>query len=85
MAPAVDGAILEALGLDAKDTKMSAHGGSGFSSTFKLSTTVDGQAKHYFIKTGSGADAETMFQGNGGSIVYFYLIFIEWRFLQDAR
>ncbi len=63
MAPAVDGAILEALGLDANATTMSSHGGSGFASTFKLSTTVDGQPKHYFVKTGSGADAETMFKG----------------------
>ncbi|OAA67712.1 phosphotransferase enzyme family protein [Akanthomyces lecanii RCEF 1005] len=68
MAPAVDGAILEALGLDANATTMSSHGGSGFASTFKLSTTVDGQPKHYFVKTGSGADAETMFKGEHASL-----------------
>ncbi|OAQ99422.1 hypothetical protein LLEC1_04998 [Akanthomyces lecanii] len=68
MASAVDGAILEALGLNANDTTMSSHGGSGFASTFKLSTTVDGQPKHYFVKTGSGADAETMFKGEHASL-----------------
>lgn len=63
MAPSVDPAILKALALDADETKISSHGGSGFASTFKLSTTVDGKPRHYFVKTGSGADAETMFKG----------------------
>lgn len=63
MAPAVDSVILEALGLSSNDTTMQSHGGSGFASTFKLSTTIDGQPKHYFVKTGTGADAEIMFQG----------------------
>lgn len=63
MAPAVDSAILEALGLDASTTTMRSHGGSGFASTFKLSTTADGQPTHYFVKTGRGADAEIMFKG----------------------
>lgn len=63
MAPAVDGAIIEALGLDTSDTSIASHGSSGFASTFKLSTTVDGKPKQYFVKTGSGADAETMFKG----------------------
>lgn len=61
----VDSAILTALGLDAANTKISSHGGSGFSSTFKLSTTLDGQSKNYFVKTGTGQDAEEMFKGNG--------------------
>ncbi|KAJ6783147.1 hypothetical protein PWT90_01445 [Aphanocladium album] len=68
MTPAVDGAILEALGLDANDTNITSHGGSGFASTFKLSTTVDGKPKQYFVKTGSGADAETMFKGEHASL-----------------
>lgn len=63
MAPSLDPAILKALGLDAETTKMSAHGGSGFASTFKLWGTVDGEEKTFFVKTGSGKDAETMFKG----------------------
>ncbi|TLS25970.1 hypothetical protein PpBr36_07453 [Pyricularia pennisetigena] len=63
MAPSVDPAILKALGLDAEKTKMSSHGGSGFASTFKLWGTVSGDEKIYFVKTGSGKDAETMFRG----------------------
>ena len=61
--PVVDPAILEALGLDVAHTTIASHGGSGFASTFKLSTTVDGQQRHYFVKTGTGKDAELMFRG----------------------
>lgn len=63
MAPGVDSAILEALGLDPSTTKIATHGGSGFASTFKLSSTVDGETKNYFVKTGTGKDAELMFTG----------------------
>lgn len=63
MAPNVDPAILDALGLDPASTKLSSHGGSGFSSTFKLSSTVDSKPVNYFIKTGSGKDSEVMFRG----------------------
>ncbi|KAI6354595.1 hypothetical protein MCOR25_008539 [Pyricularia grisea] len=68
MAPSLDPAILKALGLDAETTKMSAHGGSGFASTFKLWGTVDGEEKTFFVKTGSGKDAETMFKGEHASL-----------------
>lgn len=65
MAPpstAVDPAILDALGLDASRTKMASHGGSGFSSTFKLTTTsTDGESTSYFVKTGA---SELMFRGS---------------------
>lgn len=61
--PAVDPAIINALGLDPAVTEMTSHGGSGFSSTFKLKTVVDGEEKNYFVKTGSGPDAEVMFRG----------------------
>ncbi|KND94529.1 Ketosamine-3-kinase [Tolypocladium ophioglossoides CBS 100239] len=64
MAPRVDPAILEALGLDANRTRIAPHGGSGFSSTFKLSSTVGGQPVSYFVKTGTGKDAELMFRGS---------------------
>lgn len=63
MAPSLDPAILKALGLDVETTNMSTHGGSGFASTFKLCGTVNGREKTFFVKTGSGKDAETMFRG----------------------
>lgn len=63
MAPNVDPAILEALGLDPAATQIASHGGSGFASTFKISSQVDGQDRNYFVKTGSGSDSELMFRG----------------------
>lgn len=63
MAGKVDPAILEALALDPQATKIASHGGSGFASTFKLSSTVDGKEKNYFVKTGTGSDSELMFKG----------------------
>ncbi|KAJ9130158.1 Fructosamine kinase [Pleurostoma richardsiae] len=68
MAPSVDPAILEALGLDPSSAKIASHGGSGFSSTFKLSGTAGGEEKNYFVKTGSGKDAEVMFTGEHASL-----------------
>lgn len=64
MGPSVDAAILDALGLDASQTKIASHGGSGFASTFKLSTSVCGRPMNYFVKTGSGKAAEVMFRGS---------------------
>jgi hypothetical protein len=63
MAPKVDTAILKALGLDASKTHITSHGGSGFASTFRLSSTLDGEEVNYFVKTGTGDDAEVMFRG----------------------
>lgn len=63
MKSAVDSAVLKALGLDENQTSISSHGGSGFSSTFKLSSVVNGEPINYFVKTGSGENAETMFKG----------------------
>lgn len=37
-------------------------GGSGFSSTFKITSEVGGETKTYFVKMG-GADSKTMFAG----------------------
>ncbi|KAL2214152.1 fructosamine kinase [Sarocladium strictum] len=69
MAPSVDPAIIEALGLDASATSMtSASGGSGFASTFKLSTTADGKPKSYFVKTASSKESEVMFRGEHASL-----------------
>lgn len=63
MAPKLDSAILDTLKLDATCTKITAHGGSGFAATFKISTEVSGQQLNYFVKTGSGTSAEIMFRG----------------------
>lgn len=64
MAPSsVDSAILEALGLDPDTTEIVTHGGSGFSSTFKLTASKNGQKVNYFVKTGAGPDSEIMFRG----------------------
>jgi protein-ribulosamine 3-kinase len=63
MATAVDPAIVAALKLDAENSKITSHGGSGFSSTFRLSGTKHGKSVSYFVKIGSGPDAEVMFRG----------------------
>ena len=68
MAPGVDSAILEALGLDPQNARQASHGGSGFSSTFKLSGVKDGRDVNYFVKTGTGKEAETMFAGEHASL-----------------
>lgn len=64
----VDPAILAAVGLDAKDARQASHGGSGFSSTFKLTGAKDGREVSYFVKTGTGEDAEVMFRGEHASL-----------------
>ncbi|KAK1774822.1 Fructosamine/Ketosamine-3-kinase [Copromyces sp. CBS 386.78] len=74
----VDPAILRALGLDPNSDSMSAsitsHGGSGFSSTYKLcvttTTTTNEKEKEkvYFVKTGTGSDAAAMFLGEHHSL-----------------
>lgn len=64
----VDPAILAAVGLGAQDTKQASHGGSGFSSTFKLTGLRDGREVSYFVKTGNGQDAEVMFRGEHASL-----------------
>lgn len=68
----VDSAILEALGLDAQDTKQTSHGGAGFSSTFKLTSVKDGKNVNYFIKTGTGKDAEIMFRGRSYPFIDYF-------------
>ncbi|KAK1761503.1 fructosamine kinase, partial [Echria macrotheca] len=68
MLPNVDPAILEALGLEATSSKMVSHGGSSFASSFKLTTSKDGQELAFFVKTGTGADAEVMFRGEHASL-----------------
>ncbi|KAI1333946.1 fructosamine-3-kinase [Xylariaceae sp. FL0016] len=68
MSPTVDTAIIDALGLDPDSTSLASHGGSGFASTFKLSSTVGGKETNYFVKTGTGDDAELMFKGEHASL-----------------
>ncbi|KAI1825397.1 fructosamine kinase [Xylaria intraflava] len=68
MPSSADPAIIEALGLDPNTTKLTSHGGSGFASTFKLSSTVNGKEVNYFVKTGVGSDAALMFRGEHESL-----------------
>ncbi|KAL2116289.1 hypothetical protein VTJ04DRAFT_8456 [Mycothermus thermophilus] len=70
----VDPAILEALGLEPTSSKMVAHGGSGFSSTFKLIADKDGEQRTYFVKTGFGPEAEVMFRGEHASLNALYSV-----------
>ncbi|KAF5024033.1 hypothetical protein F66182_3880 [Fusarium sp. NRRL 66182] len=64
----VDPAILEALGLDPANSAMNSHGGSGFASTFKITSEKDGKPVNYFFKTGTGKGAEVMFRGEHASL-----------------
>lgn len=62
----VDSASIKLLSLDPSKTTVSSHGGGGMSSasTAKIvSTLPDGKRKVFFMKTGSGKDAEVMFRG----------------------
>ncbi|KAK5050047.1 hypothetical protein LTR84_004167 [Exophiala bonariae] len=59
----IDAAILRALALDAS-SKISTHGGSGFASTFRITT----QSAPIFIKTSSSSDAAVMFEGEHASL-----------------
>jgi len=60
----LDSALVKLLSLDASKTTVSSHGGSSFSSTSKITTVLsDGTTKKFFLKTGTGKDAEIMFKG----------------------
>ena len=62
----LDPAVIEVLSLDPSKTTVSSAGGGGCSSasTSKITTTLEnGSKKHFFMKTGSGKDAEIMFKG----------------------
>lgn len=62
----IDSAVAKLLQLDAANTTVSSHGGGGMSSasTTKISTKLsNGSTKMYFMKTGTGKDAELMFRG----------------------
>ncbi|KAF8540773.1 fructosamine kinase [Trichophaea hybrida] len=65
-----DLAILTALNLPAGVTAAVApHGSSGFTSTFKVTT---GNGDNYFLKTGKGTSARTMFEGEYTSLHHLY-------------
>ncbi len=65
----IDSAVIRALSLEPAKTAMKCHGGSGFTSTAKISTTLkDGTEKHFFMKSNRGEDAEVMFKGEHASL-----------------
>ena len=70
----VDPALVAALGLDPATATITSHGGSGFASTFKLAGikkepgTGEMMRVQYFVKTGTGTDAATMFRGEFASL-----------------
>lgn len=67
----LDSAISTLLNLDPASTSVSSHGGAGMSSasTSKITTQLpSGESKHFFMKTGSGKEAETMFEGEHASL-----------------
>ncbi len=67
MSTPVDPAILQALSLDPSTTKIASHGGSGFASTFRLTTTTK-PLKSFFVKTSPSPDAALMFEGEHTSL-----------------
>lgn len=71
MSSEVDPAILKALSLNPSSATISKHGGGGFAKTFKLSGTVDGMQKLFFVKTG-GRDSEEMFTGMYANSLFFF-------------
>ena len=63
MARELDPAILKALSLEASNTTLAAHGRSGFAFTGKVTSTVNGNEKLFFVKTRKGRESEAMFAG----------------------
>jgi protein-ribulosamine 3-kinase len=62
----LDPAVAEILSLDPSQASISSAGGGGCSSasTDKITAkTKDGAERHFFMKSGSGSDAEVMFKG----------------------
>lgn len=61
----VDASIAKLLGLDPEKARISsAGGGSTFASTSKIVSQGDGGSERaYFMKTGTGKEAEVMFAG----------------------
>ena len=57
----VDPAIIAALGVTPESCSINRHGQAGFSESSKISAVIDGEIKHFFLKTGPEGD---MFAGN---------------------
>lgn len=66
----IDQSLISLLKLDASQTSISSvSGGMSYASTSKITTTLsNGSAMHYFLKTGKGAEAEAMFEGEHQSL-----------------
>ena len=67
----LDSAVASLLQLDPANSSVSSAGGGGMSSasTSKITTKLqDGSPMQYFMKTGSGKDAEIMFKGEHASL-----------------
>lgn len=64
MPSSIDPSLIHALNLDAATTKLARHGGSGFASTFRLTTPNTS----IFVKQSSSPDAEVMFRGEHASL-----------------
>ena len=62
--PIIDSSILSALSLDPATAKIASHGGSGFASTFRITTPE----REVFVKTAPGKAAATMFEGEFASL-----------------
>jgi hypothetical protein len=62
----LDDNVVELLGLDPDKTSVSSAGAGGFSSTSTskiVTRDANGAEKQFFLKSGSGEDAEVMFRG----------------------
>ncbi|KIW79274.1 hypothetical protein Z517_05886 [Fonsecaea pedrosoi CBS 271.37] len=62
--PTIDPAIVRALHLDASTAHISTHGGSGFASTFRITTSTTS----IFVKQSRSPGAEVMFRGEHASL-----------------
>jgi protein-ribulosamine 3-kinase len=67
MPASIDPAILRDLSLEPSTIKIASHGGSGFASTFRITTTTT-PPKTFFVKTSSSPGAATMFEGEHASL-----------------
>ena len=64
MPSAIDPAILRALGLEASSAKITPYSGSGFASTFRITTPTTSM----FVKQSSSSGADVMFEGEHVSL-----------------
>lgn len=69
--PPLDAAVLRALGLPpSTPARVASHGGSGFSSTQKITIEryAGSERQDFFLKTGQGSEAKLMFAGEHASL-----------------